>query len=480
MSFSKRSLFLVAFVAAASARPAPTGTATADFTVAAIPSVTSDSGSVQATTFVTCTTNTTTLDPESEPFSLKEEIHSCDSFACVVQTIVHQANLSVRGVLGHFKCHRLHHHRFQDYLPHWYFSGDQSPAAMESASPQVPADCLCRESAPKETYRATPTAVTDVEKATPTSTAPPTSSTQQPNPDWREAHSPSRTEVFWKALFTVTGLAFIFALFRRCCCCGRRRKSSHDSPPLSPRRSRRGRSICTEIPEPRYNEKRRLVTAQETVLEAAMQDEIHQLKVQEEIRQLRTTRNAVDDLIRAEEGRLHHPAIHGPHHTPHAPSPPPLFPSNISAFYPPLPHARAPSGPPGWIPYNPFEDPESDTGSLAEPPSPLSRTSSLPEYRSEASFGGAPPAYTSDRETLSDAGLTDDVMSDYSPSTAVTIESGWTPGSSIRRAEGVIGAGLGFVHVGEMEFEGGDEDEEMSFALEVGRRFSGEVGRTFV
>ncbi|KAF2629165.1 hypothetical protein BU25DRAFT_338018 [Macroventuria anomochaeta] len=108
-----------------------------------------------------------------------------------------------------------------------------------------------------------------------------------------------------------------------------------------------------------YEEKRALIADQESVLETAMQ---------EEIRQLRVAHNVVNDIIRAEEGRTTTPSpsnprctCHHPHFTPGPPS--------VTSTYPPSTIPEAPSR-------------------------PLSRTDSLPSYRSRAP--SEPPTYESD------------------------------------------------------------------------------------
>ncbi|KAF2450965.1 hypothetical protein P171DRAFT_427233 [Karstenula rhodostoma CBS 690.94] len=147
-----------------------------------------------------------------------------------------------------------------------------------------------------------------------------------------------------------------------------------------------------------YEEKRSLIQHQEGVLEDAMQ---------EEIRQLRAAHGIVNDLVSsAEEGRVvtyphnYHPYSHSHSHNP-LPQPP-YSPLSTASTYPPT--------------------------SIPELPSrPLSRTDSLPGYRSDAS--ASPPAYEED-DDVSDA-----VANGFRhyPSTVSTASSSsrWTPDSSI-------------------------------------------------
>ena len=148
-----------------------------------------------------------------------------------------------------------------------------------------------------------------------------------------------------------------------------------------------------------YEEKRALIQDQENVLETAMQ---------EEIRQLRVAHNVVNDIIRAEEGRTTGslPAnprctCQHPHFTPGPPS--------VTSTYPPSTIPEAPSR-------------------------PLSRTDSLPSYRSRAP--SEPPTYESDI----DASFVANGFRQYAVRTRTYTasassqagESGrWTPDSSV-------------------------------------------------
>ena len=152
-----------------------------------------------------------------------------------------------------------------------------------------------------------------------------------------------------------------------------------------------------------YEEKRALIADQENVLETAMQ---------EEIRQLRVAHNVVNDIINAEEGRRT-PLPHGiarctcqQHRPQFTPGPP-----SVTSTYPPSTIPEAPSR-------------------------PLSRTDSLPSYRSRAP--SEPPTYESDIDT--DASLVANGFVRYgarvrgytASESSRTGESGrWTPDSSV-------------------------------------------------
>jgi hypothetical protein len=136
-----------------------------------------------------------------------------------------------------------------------------------------------------------------------------------------------------------------------------------------------------------YEEKRALIQEQENVLEGAMQ---------EEIRQLRVAHDVVNDLVRdAEEGRVIGHAPCNCHRTSHPYSP------SITTTYPPT--------------------------SLPDIPSrPLSRTDSLPSYRSDPP--SEPPNYESEVDM---AEIVANGFRQYSSSTTSGTLSHWTPDSSV-------------------------------------------------
>lgn len=137
-----------------------------------------------------------------------------------------------------------------------------------------------------------------------------------------------------------------------------------------------------------YEEKRALISAQEDILEDAMQ---------EQIRQLRVAHNVVNDLVRdAEEGRIDRPPQCTCQRPPYSPS--------TTSTYPPT--------------------------SLPEIPSrPLSRTDSLPSYRSD------PPAYESEAEAVANGfSFLPTVREDGARQYAMSMHSmasRWTPDSSV-------------------------------------------------
>lgn len=147
-----------------------------------------------------------------------------------------------------------------------------------------------------------------------------------------------------------------------------------------------------------YEEKRSLIQHQESILEDAMQ---------EEIRQLRAVHGVVNDLVsQAEEGRVvTYPHNYCSYSRSHPVPQAPYSPLSTASTYPPT--------------------------SLPEVPSrPLSRTDSLPGYRSDTSSRGAPPAYEED-EDVSDSVANGFRHYSSSMSTTSGTSSRWTPDSSI-------------------------------------------------
>ncbi|KAF2017981.1 hypothetical protein BU24DRAFT_421011 [Aaosphaeria arxii CBS 175.79] len=148
-----------------------------------------------------------------------------------------------------------------------------------------------------------------------------------------------------------------------------------------------------------YEEKRSLISEQESILEDAMQTEI---------RQLREAHGLVNSLVQAEEGRLssqfNRPNQQAPCHCRH--NPPRLPPQPPHAYY--QSHQQPAARDSDAFDTQPLYSPSiassvyttNTANTLASlPPSrPLSRTSSLPGYPS-SNASTAPPAYESDEDT---------------------------------------------------------------------------------
>jgi hypothetical protein len=315
---------------------------------------------------------------------IKEEVHQCDGVLCILKTICRK----VRGAA------RLAYLKFR---PNPYLEavkgqglgqgGQQKPTMITSINglptvPQAPEQCHCSDGKPSEKPK---------EAEAP----------QQPPDDsqFRDALPPSKLLVVLRVFFLITGLALIFSFISHCCTSKRRKRDKEE------RRERRAAERAYKCASKRqafwdwwYNkkrgtpgrrpgdfvEKRTLVHGQEALLEEHMQDDIRQLQIQEEIRHFRTTTDMVDDIIRqAEEGRLHAPA---PPYAAYSPSSSSAGNSSYPAGFVSLPRPIIIPSPRAS---RPSTADDSNDGSI----SPVSRTTSLPSYRSK------PPSYRSADET---------------------------------------------------------------------------------
>jgi hypothetical protein len=240
---------------------------------------------------------------------------------------------------------------------------------------------------------------------TPSSPPPSYDSYSPPDNAFVDAESPTTFAIVLRFLLAITGLAFIFALIKRCCQSPRKRR---DRAARREERYREKQYKCASRKQawidwirgrPRgtpgrrvtdLDEKARLVGMQEERLDAWMEDEIRHLQHREEIQDIRDTRNVVDSLIRAEEGRILPPAYYAP---PTLPGPSYLPAGGAGAY---IVRANRPSAIniPGRRPGTSDSSASSPSTSSSLPPfSPVSRTTSLPSYRSK------PPSY---REEMSD------------------------------------------------------------------------------
>lgn len=346
---------------------------------------------------------------------LKDEVRQCDGLICIIKAVFRKAHGAARAAY-----HKIRPNPYNGSILNQgmvWRPGQQAPAMIAtqdektpSAFPLPPENCHCRDGKPSE--------------KTPPNDNP--SHGHVPESHFRDALPPSKLAILLKIFFTITGIAFVLALFRRRCLSPRKRRDrlarlEQRRAERAYRRSARrqafwdwwhGRRRGNPGRRPGdYDEKRALVGQQECVLEGAMQDEISQLNIQEEIRQFRDTRNVVDELIRAEEGRVHPPAP--PYPAFHRSS----FPAHLQTPYPAgftaLPRA---------VPIPRPITPATPSSSSDVPFSPLSRTTSLPSYRSK------PPSYREDEATdgFSDCALSIDPGTDDGGE-----DEGWSPGSSI-------------------------------------------------
>ena len=315
--------------------------------------------------------------------TLEDRLGKCDGPFCVFRSVVDNLGQRIRIMTGHLGSPALKSKSEKTLVPHRLPGTSMAETKGLPARPEL---CHCRDGKPVEPAPSSPNA-------------------QLPDDD----HSPPRSKasVFLHFILLISGLALIIAFARRCCrCCSPRRRRDHAARREAQRRRcqyqraaarhrflgwMRGGRRRSESPVRSgrdVEEKQALVGAQEAVLEGAMQDQIHQLKIREEIRRFR---NGVDELVRAEEGRspYYTPPAGGASHFPARPGP------STGGFAPvpvpgrPRPIAIIPTG--GGV----MES--SDEGSTP-PFSPVSRTTSLPSYRSK------PPSY---KEEASSDGFSD-------------------------------------------------------------------------
>jgi len=354
-----------------------------------------------------------------EAVNLREEIHQCDSWLCAVKALWRTVNSTAKLVYLGLRPNP-HRDAVRTQNSYWRVTGGQNPTVMKMTLsedleqgqplPQPPPVCHCADGEPGRPI--------DEKRPFPDELPP------RPAP----SHRPLLIILIIKTFFLITGLASVFNFIRRRCCSLRRRtdqaarREQRRTERAYRRQARRqafydwwhGRRRGTPGRRPGdYEEKRDLILRQEGVLEGVMQDEIRQLQVQEEIRQLRQTHTTVDQLVRAEEGRSRHHLQQDLH----------------------LTVASSSSHPHGFVSI-PIPARSTGDSSYTAPPPPRSRSSSLPDYSSESGMSNPPPSYKSrvsvgtrsevtDEDTDADADA--DVTSDYTPSTS----SQWTPGSSI-------------------------------------------------
>lgn len=223
------------------------------------------------------------------------------------------------------------------------------------------------------------------------------------------------------AFASLTGLACIFSFIRRNCCTLRQR-TERRATREERRTARQYRRLARRHAWKKwwngseddwdrradYEEKRALILDQEDRLEEAMQ---------EEIRNLRTAHELAHDIVQAEQGRAS-PASPGPSTCPcvnaHAHTHVHAHPQ-IHQY--PAPHMQ------------PMPQPHHMAHGMYTPPPPhnMSRTSSLPSYKSDlgsVDTDDAPPAYEEDADS---SDIVVDGFREYTPSVTTV----FTPESSI-------------------------------------------------
>ncbi|QDS71137.1 hypothetical protein FKW77_009881 [Venturia effusa] len=384
--------------------------------------------------------------------TLKEELKQCNSLVCIIRAIGQKVRAAAHVVYLKF------HPTQQSFTTEFSTAGSQAPTKMAASTdiPQAPDAARCADGKPscKPAVQVCRNCQNDTafdEKKVSDSTV---ASVHPLNTEqmYRDAQAPSNWALFIKTILFITGIAFLIALCKRRCMSLRKQteraadRERWNAERLYRCQSRKqawkdwwhGRRRGNPGRRPGdYDEKRALILQQEGILESVAQDEISQLQIQAEIERLRRTRDQVDDLIRAEEGRSTNPPTFSsrsgtrqhPRRFSLAPTPI-TIPNMASVMYPPQ-HHRGPNhniyntAHPRI--HNPFAHPEDQSDS--EPPmSPVSRTSSLPDYKTEASTRSEPPAYDDHDDMVNDG------FSDYAPSSIMSShdgEDGWSPGSSI-------------------------------------------------
>ncbi|KAF2435587.1 hypothetical protein EJ08DRAFT_692827 [Tothia fuscella] len=399
---------------------------------------------------------------EESSKALREEIKECESIGCALKAIITKLH---RGAKKFCVKIQQHHRQFHEAFSNRFFNNNQqapttmsqSVNAMEKSSHNItcvqsPEAAHCRNGQPTDGPPPAYAPASGNSRLFSDSKTQPSAPHTSSQPDWQEAKRPSALIILLKTLFIITGLSLLCCFIRKRCmslrtraerAADRERRTAERLYRRDARRQawrdwwfgrRRGQPGRRQGD---YDEKRILILRQEGILEEAMQDDIRQLQIQEEIRQLRNTRDVVDDLVRAEEGRVTR------HYGQHVPSssastsynpfarghPTPItIPNMASVLHPSnpyTPHNLAQLQDPYHRNHNPFSSSHDDETTLAT--SPLSRTSSLPDYKTEASSQtSGPPSYDGNDDSVADG------FSDYSPSTgSAGNESLFSPGSSI-------------------------------------------------
>ncbi|KAF2667170.1 hypothetical protein BT63DRAFT_331362 [Microthyrium microscopicum] len=333
---------------------------------------------------------------------LNSDIESCDGVFCVVKAVLQHVHKTAHTIYQ-----KIRPNPYKDLIGKEGFvlhsDHSQHPAMIAPTEktktciatlPGQPEKCFVKEEKPSG-----PVAVVDDEDDfTPLS-------------DFSAEIPPSRLWIVLKFFFVITGLALIFGFLRRCCSTPRKRQDRAARREQCQRdwayrkagrkqafwdwMSGRKRGKPGRRPGD-MDEKRARVAETEAYLEDQLQVEISHLKIEDELRQFRETRNAVTDLIRAEEGRSTHigaappyaaasnnPFLRSPYAYP--PIPTPTYNAGITIPHPiNIPSRNHPAITQGDHTF------PSSASSSDMPFSPVSRTTSLPSYRSK------PPSYRSE------------------------------------------------------------------------------------
>ncbi|KAF2837161.1 hypothetical protein M501DRAFT_995690 [Patellaria atrata CBS 101060] len=315
---------------------------------------------------------------ESRVGSLKQEIQACETLSCIVKAIGRKTKTVCHDVYTKIN---IYHDKVMDEYAHRGKFGAQKPAHISPSDPKPESSNF---------HPTKPAGLLEWPSSTPSSTSDrlsnPFSDPHDSSNDYFTFSTSSGTRhivASLTALFSIVILA-CFVVLRRCCCTERRRQDrrTRREERRNLRMYRRAARLQRwkdwwhghRYPTTDYEEKRRLIIEQEEILEQAMQ---------REIAELRNARDVVESLVQAEEGRAN---------------------ARIQDFRSGL-----------------------DTTYVAESqwePQPLSRTSSLPDYRSEAGNTDS-PEYTSEDEN---SDVVVDGFRGFVPSSG---SAHWTPDSSV-------------------------------------------------
>ncbi|KAF2089736.1 hypothetical protein K490DRAFT_9086, partial [Saccharata proteae CBS 121410] len=330
--------------------------------------------------------------------SLTEELGTCDSISCILKTFIRKAHGAVRIIYIRF---RPEHH------------------------PPPHEDAMAHSPPPYNGHASQAISAIHGEKAGPPPPEPPPFEGPEdhgPPPPF-DAYGPP-PHPFGPPPFgvaSILGLACLFS-FIHIQCCTLRQRTERRATREERRTARQYRRLARRHAwrkwwsgndndwerQQDYEEKRALILDQEDRLEEAMQ---------EEIEHLRRAHNVVHDIVQAEEGRIrssppaaapclcHQNQHQHAHHHPH------------SAYSPVHAHAHMHTPP----------NTQHTTPGGAFTPQPLSRTSSLPSYKSDTASidtDDQPPAYEEDADS---SDVVVDGFREYTPSTTTA----WTPESSV-------------------------------------------------
>jgi hypothetical protein len=378
---------------------------------------------------------------------LKISIHQCDGIFCYFKVVFSHAHKSASALY-----HRHSPNPFASFLDPQGFVLQTGAKQTTMIAPSENQTLSSTAISPTQPHSPTKTVIRSLPSGTSSSVDPTLPSTpekchckeddiggwpalpERPSTGRSSRNDGARASKLWiilQVFFTITGLALIFSLVKKCC--GSRKPKSNPTPRrtdrvtintgrkkgfwswVSKKKAEKAAARASKVYR-NMDEKRALVNQQEGYLEDHMQDEIRQLKIHEELRQLSDTRNQVDELIRAEEGR-------GPSAPPYVANP---FASSSSPYVTRAMHSNRSSHHSGHSIPHPIDIPSRHTSyqsqqghqqpiispsSLSDAPfSPVSRTTSLPSYRSK------PPSYQGEGSSYafsdSDAGTDGDLDQD--------------------------------------------------------------------